>query len=74
MKLDADKSSFCSFLLTFTMKKPASEEDARREIRILNFAVSIASKNPKNKNIEGEEFRIFELFERLNGLNGFLEV
>ena len=43
-------------------------EDGRREIRILNFAVFIAS---KNKNIEGEEFRIFELFERLNG---FLEV
>ena len=34
-------------------------EDGRREIRILNFAVFIAS---KNKNIEGEEFRIFERF------------
>ena len=33
-------------------KKPASVEDGGREIRILNFAVSVAS---RNKNIEDEE-------------------
>ena len=44
------------FLLPFN-KKPASVEDGGREIRILNFAVSVAF---KNKNIEDEEFRIFE--------------
>ena len=37
-------------------------EDGGREIRILNFAVSVAS---KNKNIENEQFRIFEF---LNGV------
>ena len=42
-------------------------EDGGREIRILNFAVSIAS---RNKNIEDEEFRIFELFERFSGVSG----
>ena len=36
-------------------------EDGRREIRILNFAVSIAS---KNKNIEIEEFREFRILKR----------
>ena len=40
--------------------------DGRREIRILNFAVSIAS---KNKNIEIEEFRELRILERF-----FLEV
>ena len=36
------------FFVDFHNKKPASEEDGGREIRILNFTVSIAS---KNKNI-----------------------